>query len=460
MLDLTLCEIEKWIGAQVKGDPQLAAFPKGLSIDSREVLSEEIFLALRGDQFDGHEFVAEAFAAGACAAIVEQGRLKELNYQGPKPLLVVEDTLVAYGVIAAKYRSRFSIPVIAIVGSSGKTTTKEMVAAVLGTQYNVLKNSGNENNEIGIPKTLLCLRPEHEVVVLELGTRKPGDIAYLGAIAQPSIGIWLNVGSAHLEFFGSVGGVAKAKGELLDCLEDESSLVLINADDCAIVKEALRTKGRLLGFSLERECHYCGEGLILDQGGGGHFSLLNQTFHLRIPGQHNVYNALAAVAVGDLMDIPLPQISESLKMLDAVPMRTEILRKNGLCVINDSYNANPEAMRAALTLLASMTEGIGRKVAVLGDMLELGPQSASLHAELGTWLQSQKVDWLFAFGEMSHHIVEAAQNAGFPARRALHFSDKEELMKQLIDLVQTDDIILVKASRRLGLEKVVEGLTI
>ena len=454
MIDLTLQEIQQWIGANVEGEVKTAACPTDLSTDSREVHGGEVFLALRGEAFDGHHFVETAFAAGACAAIVEQARLKDLNYQGPKPLLVVEDTLVAYGVIAAKYRSRFSIPVIAIVGSSGKTTTKEMVATILATRYTLLKNIGNENNEIGIPKTLLRLRPEHEAVVLELGTRKPGDIAYLCAIAQPNIGVWLNVGSAHLEFFGSIREVAKAKGELLGCLEDESSLALINADDCVIVKEALRTKGRLLGFSLERECHYCGEGLILDQEGGGHFSLFNQTFHLQIPGRHNVYNALAAVAVGDLMGIPLVQISQALNALEAVAMRTEILRKNGLCVINDSYNANPEAMRAALELLADMQAGQGRKVAVLGDMLELGPGSAALHAQLGTWLYDYKIDWLFATGEMSRHLVTAAQKAGFPASRAQHFPDKAALARQLIKTVRADDIVLVKASRGIALEEI------
>jgi len=445
---ISLAQVREWTKAEAIGELDAAAPPCGISTDSRTTRAGELFVALGGTRVDGHQFVGQALARGACAALVER------VVPAAGPLLRVPSALEALGALAGHYRAGFAVPVIAVAGSSGKTTAKEMIAAVLGARLRVLHTPGTENNELGVPRTLLQLAPEHEAVVLELAARKAGDIRYLCQIARPTIGVLLNIGTAHLEIFGSVERVAKAKGELLEYL-DESSLALVNADDCVIAKEVKRTKGRLLGFSLERESQFCGEGLVLDQEGCGHFSLHNFFFSLQVPGRHNVYNALAAAAVGHLLQVPWPQIRRALADFRPVAMRSEILRKNGICVINDSYNANPGSMRAALEMLGSMAGN--RRIAVLGDMLELGEAGPKLHAAVGRQAAALGVDLLLATGPLSAHLVEAARAAGL--ERAEYFAGKQELAKRLESLnLQEKDLVLVKASRGMGLDELVAGL--
>ena len=451
---VSMREILQWTDAQLVGILNLAQSVTGISTDSREIESGELFLALKGLNFDGHKFVEAALEKGACAAVVEREWAADREIEGP--LLIVPSALEALGAIARQYRRRFQLPVVGVVGSAGKTTTKEMIAAVLGRRYRVLKNQGNENNEIGVPKTLLQLEQTDEAVVLELAARKRGDISYLCSVAQPTIGVLLNIGTAHLEFFESVEGVAKAKGELLDYL-DESLTALVNVDDCVAAKEAKRTKGRLLGFGLGHGSQYRGEGLVLDQEGRGHFSLQNFSFQLQIPGRHNAYNALAAAAVGGLLDVPWEDIQSALNDFQPVAMRSQILRKNGICIINDSYNANPDSVRMALDLLSSM-EG-ERRIAVLGDMLELGPRSAELHADVGCQVAAAEIDLLLATGPLSAHTVKAAQEAGLPSVCARHFADREALAECLVTVRQRGDLVLVKASRSMGLETIVERIT-
>ena len=453
MEGVSVGEIQQWTKAELVGILDQGWQPPGIATDTRAIAPGEFFLALRGPRFDGHDFVETALAGGASGAIVERGWIEE-HREVAGPLLVVPSSLEALAAVARHYRSRFDLPVIGVVGSSGKTTTKEMMAAVLEQKYQVLKSAGTENNEIGIPKTLLQLTPKHEVAVLELAARKFGDIRYLCSVAQPTIGALLNIGTAHIEFFGSVEGVAKAKGELLDYL-DESCLALVNADDCVAAKEIKRTKGRLLGFSLERESQYRGEGLVLDQEGRGHFSLQNISFDLQVPGRHNVYNALAAAAVGHILGVPWEDVQCALAAFQGVPMRGEILRQNGICVINDSYNANPGSVRAALDLLCEMTPEGGRKIAVLGDMLELGPWSADLHAGIGRQLKDLDIDLLLATGPQSAGTVAAARAAGMREEQAKHFADKRTLGEYLSAALREADTVLVKASRGMELEEIV-----
>lgn len=446
-------EILQWTDAQLVGILGRNLSPVGVSTDSRHLESGELFIALSGEHFDGHDYVASALARGASAAVVEAGRTGVLaGVEGP--LLVVKSALEALGQIAAHYRRRFELPVIGIAGSSGKTTTKDMVAAVLSKRYKVLKTVGTENNEIGVPKTLLQLTPEHEAVVLELAARKAGDIRYLCSIAQPTLGALLNIGTAHLEFFESVEGVAKAKGELLEYL-DESSIALINADDRVVCQGVQRTKGRLLTFGFQCESKFRGEGLILDQKGCGHFLLHNFPIDLQIPGKHNAYNALAAAAIGIELGVASSQIQEALSSFRPPSRRSEVTCKNGVTIINDSYNANPNSMRAALDMLTAMTGTGGRKIALLGDMLELGELSPQLHADVGHQA-AEVVDILLAIGPHSQHIVEAAQAAGLT--RAYHFADKEQAVSYLTSELQPGDIFIAKASRGMGLWEVVEQI--
>ncbi len=452
MHGVQLGEILQWTDAELVGILDRFISPLGVSTDSRSLAAGELFIALRGENFDGHDYVEAALEGGACAAVVERGYYEDRI--GVGPLLVVDSALVALGKIAAQYRARFDLPIIGITGSAGKTTTKEMVAAVLGQRYNVLKTVGSENNEIGVPRTLLQLTPQHEAVVLELAARQEGDIRYLCSIAKPTLGVLLNIGTAHLEFFGSVEGVAKAKGELLEYL-DESLTALINADDRVVCREVQRTKGRLLTFGFQCESKFRGEGLILDQEGCGHFLLHNYSIDLQIPGKHNAYNALAAAAVGEELGVAPEQIQRALADFRPVSRRSEVTRKNGITVINDSYNANPSSMAAALDLLAEMDAKGGRKIALLGDMLELGQQSSQLHADVGR-RAAEVVDILLAVGPQSQHIVAAAQEAGMT--RARHFIDREQVASHLSAQLEVNDLVLVKASRGMGLWELVEQL--
>ena len=259
-----------------------------------------------------------------------------------------------WGHLARAYRSRFDLPVVAVTGSNGKTTTKEMTAAVLKTRYRVLSTEGNLNNPLGVPLTLFRLSSEHEVAVIEMGISKFGELTYLCEIADPTIGVITNIGPAHLEFFGSVEGVAKAKGELLEYL-DESSMAILNIDDLLMSRERATIKGRLLGFGIEKICQFRGEGLILDQEGCGHYSLQGHSFHLAVPGRHNVYNALAATAVGAALDVPIADSSSALGTFRPYKLRSQVLESGGIRFLDDSYNANPDSMRAALETLLRMS---------------------------------------------------------------------------------------------------------
>lgn len=453
MYAVTLSEVVQWTGADLVGRLQPDRALQAVATDSRSVAEGELFVALRGEHFDGHDFVEAAFARGAGAAVVERG-WPGLGQAAAGPLLVVDSTLQALGAIARAYRRRWAIPVVAVVGSAGKTTTKEMIAAVLGQRYRVLKTIGSENNEIGVPRTLLHLSPRHEAVVLELAARRIGDIRYLCSVAEPTVGVLLNIGTAHIEFFGSVEGVAKAKGELLDYL-DESLTALVNADDRVVAQEVKRTKGRLLTFGFARESEFRGERLVLDQKGCGHFLLHHVPIELKVPGRHNAYNALAAAAVGRCLGVPWDGIQRALVEFEAVSQRGEIVRKNGIAAIDDCYNASPNSMSAALDLLSALPGA--RKIAVLGDMLELGAESGRLHAVVGA-KAAECADMVLAAGCESAHLVAAARAAGMAQDAARHFERREQLGEFTAAHLRHGDVVLVKASRAMAFERVVERI--
>ncbi len=453
MHKVTVGELVQWTAADLVGRLRPAGVLTGVATDSRSIGTGELFVALRGEHFDGHNFVEAAFARGACAALVERG-WAGLNRAASGPLLAVDSTLQALGDMARAYRRGWAGPVVAVVGSAGKTTTKEMIAAVLGQRYRVLKTSGSENNEIGVPRTLLQLSPHHEAVVLELAARRVGDIRYLCSVAEPTIGVLLNIGTAHIEFFGSVEGVAKAKGELLDYL-DEPLTALVNADDRVVAQEVKRTKGRLLAFGFVRESEFRGERLILDQKGCGHFLLHRVPIDLNIPGRHNAYNALAAAAVGRILDVPWEGVKHALAEFEAVSQRGEIVRKNGVAVVDDCYNASPGSMAAALDLLVDVPSA--RKVAVLGDMLELGAESSRLHAVVGE-KAAACADVVLAAGRQSAHLVAAARAAGMAQDAARHFEQPEQLGEFAAEQLRCGDVVLVKASRAMAFDRVVERI--
>jgi UDP-N-acetylmuramoyl-tripeptide--D-alanyl-D-alanine ligase len=450
MDELTLGRIREWTRAEVLGIFRANSAVASICIDTRQIQTGDLYVALQGLNYDGHDYIAEAFERGAVGAIVNTNYVSD---SGLGPIFVVESPLRALGKIAQGYRSKFQIPVICITGSSGKTTTKEMVASVLEKRFNVLKSTGSENNEVGVPKTLLKLNKRHDVVVLEFAARRQGDIKYLCNIAQPTFGILLNIGTAHLEYFESLEGVAKAKGELLEYL-DESLIALINADDRVVCQEVQRTKGRLLTFGFQSESIFRGERLILDQESCGHFLFRGVKISLKIPGKHNAYNALAALSVGAELGVKIEHCAEILSRFQAVEKRSEVIETGEISVVNDCYNANPESMRAALDVLQNKVGS--RKVAILGDMLELGSNSESFHVELGLHVATI-ADELITIGPMAKYINDAARGVGHP--NVSHFENTDSVIKHLNNSLVPGDIVLVKASQGMGLSRIVEAIS-
>ncbi|MDA0708996.1 MAG: UDP-N-acetylmuramoyl-tripeptide--D-alanyl-D-alanine ligase [bacterium] len=443
----------EWVSDQ---DPA-EIWPTGGVIDSRAIEQGDIFFALPGEKVDGHQYVDAALKAGASAAVVSRKWFDSKDQVRGKRLIVTANPERAMGDLARVYRKQFKIPVIGITGSNGKTTTKDMVAAVLATRYTVLATQGNLNNHLGVPMTLFRLAARHEVAVIEMGISGHGEMTYLCEIAQPTIGIITNVGPTHLEFLGSVEGVAKAKGELLEYL-DESSMTILNLDDLLLSKERVKVKGRLLGFGIERYSQFRGEGLHLDQGRRGHFTLQGRFFSLSVPGRHNVYNALAAAAAGVALDVPLEDAAKVLAHFAPTKLRSQVLTHKGLRLVNDSYNANPGSMAAALDILTDMMgpEG-GRRIAVLGDMRELGLTTEQAHRDLGA-LAASSADALFALGSNAHLVVGAAQAAGLARDMSFEFTCQETLIQALKDFIGPGDTLLVKGSRGLAMERIAESL--
>jgi len=425
----------------------------GVSTDSRTVREGELFVALRGENFDGHRFLGDALARGARAAVVES--IPEVARETSVPLVVVPDALQALGELAALYRGRFAVPVLAVGGSNGKTTTKEMIAAVLRKKYRVLSTEGNLNNQIGVPHTLFRLKPSHEVAVVEIGTNHPGEIAYLCGIVRPTHGVVTNVGREHLEFFTSLEGVSKEEGALFAYLAaDPASLAIVNADDPLVRAAAKRVRKKFLyGFTHPR-VQLKGSGLHLDGNGYASFSFAlaggrRSAVELGVPGEHNARNALAAAAVGAAFRVPARETRKALGGFRAVGKRMEVLTLNGVTILNDTYNANPDSVLAALQTLAR-TAVSGKRIAVLGEMRELGDRAREEHAAIGAAASRYAVDYLLTVGECARYISENAQGMF-----AAHYEQKNVLAEYLAELLAPGDAVLLKGSRAMKMEDIV-----
>ncbi len=458
-LILTLGEIQQACGARFEGDSaQLTQRAAGLSTDSRQLQSGGIFVALRGEKFDGHQFVAEVLASGALAAVVAASWLKSQKKSAKTlrgSLLVVEDTLQALQQIGHTIRRRWGKPIVAITGSNGKTTTKEMVAAVLAQDKLVHKTGGNLNNHIGVPLTLAKLIHGHDVAVVEMGTNHYGEIARLCEIAAPNFGLITNIGRAHIEFFQDLDGVARAKRELFDYLHARDGIVFINADDPRL-QATLPAGAKAITYGIKQPAQVQGKIAAVDENGCVTLTWREQNIHLAIPGTHNAINALAAVAVGEYFSIAPEKIRHALETTAPPAKRMQILRRGGLTVINDAYNANPESMRAALEFLAAMPiPENGRRIAVLGDMLELGDAAPHAHEEIGAMARQLPIQAVFAYGPQMRHLVQAVGETFW----AEHFDDKTRLCEEINRSVRPGDIILLKGSRSMAMEEVVEHLS-
>lgn len=431
---------------------------EGVSTDSRTVAPGELFVALRGAQFDGHRFVADAFTRGAAAAVVDSR--SDVHAYPPAPILVVRDTQIALGALAALHRSRFRCPVVAIAGSNGKTTTKDMITAVLASKMRVLSTQGNLNNHIGVPQTLFRLRKEHRVAVIELGTNHPGEMEALLRIARPTHGVVTNIGGEHLEFFGSLEGVAEEEGAVYRWLaQRRRGTAFVNADDPRVVALARPVRRTVTyGFTARRSA-VRGLHLALDPGGNAHFAIAGTGLRrpvpvaLRIAGRHNAWNALAAAAVGVTLHVPPDNIRTTLEGFEPANRRMKVLRAGGVTVIDDSYNANADSTLAALATLAAMRTG-GKKIAALADMLELGESAAREHHRVGEEASRLGIDYVLTYGPLARGISNAARGPF-----VFHYDQKNMLAEYLSELVSPGDAVLVKGSRGMHMEDVVTFLT-
>lgn len=434
----------------------------GVSTDSRTTRPGDIFVAIRGERFDGHDFLTKAIGGGAAIVVVDQ-RWADSNgtmlVSIGVPRLVVADTTIALGDLASRYRATFEIPFVAVAGSNGKTTTKNMISEVLGTKYKVLGTEGNLNNQIGVPQTLFQLTEEHDLAVVEIGTNHFGELEYLCRILAPTHGIITNIGREHLEFFHSLEGVARAEGELLDWLRLKKGTFFFNRDDEHLAKRVRRSKGmKTISFGF-RVANADLKGTLLDSDENGCSRIKVRPkgkspfeVQLNVAGEQNARNALAAAAVGLTMKVAPRNIARALQGFSAAGKRMEILRLNGLVILNDTYNANPDSVLAALKTLRSMKTD-GRRVAVLGDMLELGKSAQREHQNIGKEVAKYKVDCLFTFGDLSKFTNDAAT-----IKLKTHFTDKAMLAEQLADLVSARDVVLVKGSRGMKMEEIVADL--
>jgi UDP-N-acetylmuramoyl-tripeptide--D-alanyl-D-alanine ligase len=425
---------------------------RGISTDSRKVLPGSLFVALRGENFDGHDHVAAALASGAVAALVAR------ELPGLGPLIVVDDTVAALGRLAAGWRARHQLPLIAITGSTGKTTVKEMVAAILGRRGPVLATRGNLNNHIGLPLTLLELDPGQLGAVVEMGANHAGEIAYLTGIARPTVGVITNAGPVHLEGFGDVAGVARAKGELFAGLGADGTAVINGDDTHAGVWQELAADRRTLVFGIEADADVTTEAAAIVETDGLHPHLrfpletpLGSTdIELPLAGRHNVANALAASAAALVAGADLGMVRTGLATMNTVPGRLQgVAGPGGSLIIDDTYNANPTAFAAAIELLATRP---GRRWLAVGDMGELGDDAPRWHAWVGEQARARGIDRLLAVGSLAVRAADAFGDRGEA------FTDQGGLVAALREDLDEKVTLLVKGSRSAHMERVVEAL--
>jgi UDP-N-acetylmuramoyl-tripeptide--D-alanyl-D-alanine ligase len=437
---------------------------KGVFTDSRSTVSDGLFVALQGERYDGHAFVGSAQAAGAAGAIVLHSQagavIAQLDSQKPFFLVGVENTLDALHGLARGNRISFGGPVIAVTGSNGKTTTKEMITACIGTQTRVHASKLNYNNEIGLPITLLGLDAQHGACVVEVAMRGLGQIAYLAATALPNIAVVTNVGPVHLETLGTLENVAKAKAELIEALSPQGVAVL-NVDDARVAAMARLAPGKVITYGLSDTADIQARDVSLDVD-SCRFNLYVEGEFLSqvtvsLPGRHNVSNALAAIAATQAAGFSLQPALTALEALSAPPMRMQFIQlENDICLINDAYNASPLSMQAALEVLA--TAPAKRKVAVLGDMLELGVAHETQHMQVGRQVQESGVDLLVTIGSGGALIAAGARDTGMSVRSSITYNTAVEAAVHVSDWLRPGDWVLVKASRSMRLERVADAV--
>ncbi len=452
MMPLTLEEIRKATNAE--GPHMIPGLViRRISTDSRTIRPEDLFIALGGKKFDGHSFVETAVKNGAAAALVSR------PVEGPGvpedfPLLHVKDTVAALGDIARYYLSHMSAKVVAVAGSNGKTTTKEMIAHILSRDRKVVRSPKSFNNAIGLPLTVLSIEEDTDFAVLEMGTSAPREIANLCAIAPPQIGVVTSISEEHLEGLIDMPGVARANGELLDALT-ENNFAVLNTDNKWIAQLMRRCKARIVSFGVYSDANVRGSDILTDLDSISFTLQGRHSVEIPILGAWNVFNALAAAAVANLEGVELEEVATRLKDFRLPPMRMEPAKLRGMHFINDAYNANPRSMSMAVDEFLR-TEAAGRKVLVLGDMRELGAESRRFHEKLGEQLADADVAAVFLYGPEMRFALERASLLKRKKFHLVHFFEASELFAALKDYLRENDMVLLKGSRAMELERVLE----
>jgi len=454
MKSATFGEIAQAInGNIIQGNPGIVI--SRVSTDSRRIEPGSLFFALRGTRYDAHQFLDQAIAAGAGGLVVD----REVEAPIDIPVIKAPDTLAALQALAASNRERCGIALIGVTGSTGKTTTKDMIAAVLGTRLRTIKTMGNYNNEIGLPLTLLNMDENSEVAVVEMGMRGPGEIDTLCRIAKPNGAVITNIGETHLELLGTVSNIAAAKGEILENIPTDGFAVL-NAESPYMQREAKRCRGKVVFFGIEQECEITAKDITAENGGNrftAEIAGYEGEFFLPVPGRHNVMNALAAIAVGRELGLSIEEMAEGLKTVTLSDMRLAIIEAGDIKIIDDTYNASPVSTGAALQVLKEVSCGKST-IAVLGDMLELGPRAAEGHLEVGSIAADLGVDGLVAVGDLASGIADGALRAGLPAGKIHRCADNQEAITVLNGILREGDVVLVKGSRGMHMEQIVESI--
>lgn len=444
-------------GELICGSAEVAV--NSVSTNSKEIRNGALFVPIKGEKFDGHAFIGEAFAAGAVATLIsEQNAGTVAVGDKNKVHIKVADTKVALKRLAAYYRQKFDIPVIGITGSVGKTSTKEMIASVLAARFNVHKTTGNLNGQIGLPLTMFGLERSHDVAVVEMGISEFGEMERLLTIAKPTCAVITNIGVTHIENLHSKKNIFNEKFKIAGSLGKDGCL-FVNGDD-EILRNVPKSRDfRVVTFGLKNNCDFTARDIAFE-GGKTTFSAVhngkNQRFEVPTIGEHNVYNALVAIAIGHFMGMSEAQIQEGLLQFKNLDMRQNVYHLRGVTLIDDSYNANPDSMKSALTVLAQI--GLGkRKIAILADMLELGDMAEELHFDVGAFAASVDVDVIIAVGSLAKFIAKGAASAKRNVA-TYSFLSNDEAFACLKSLIQPEDCILVKGSRGMHMEGIAKSV--
>lgn len=460
----SITEIARWAQAEIHpghaGQDPDRVLADGVSIDTRTMKAGEIFMPIIGEKMDGHHFLATAFEKGAACAFIDRNHLGMMDDFEDKTFLIVDDSLKAFQTLAANYRKSLTCRVVGVTGSNGKTTTKDILASILSQRFRTVKTIGNLNNEIGVPRTLLDLDESTEVAIIEMGMSALGEIDSLVKMARPHIAIITNVGQAHLNQLGSRENIAKAKMEIINGMGPDD-LLIYNHDSSYLTQEIDRRKAqddlipRTLSYGQEDRADFA-LSLIRANEGGSHFSLEGEAFQVNLLGSYQMYNAAAAILCAKELGLDGATIQAGLHVTDQTKMRSELIHAQGFDILVDCYNSSPQSLREALHT-TEVLAGYRKKIAILGDMLELGPMEKKIHFDIGQEIDPEVFSDVLFFGPLSKYMMEGA-SLHFRDNHLFWFSKKSDLVDRAKTLIEPASLVLVKASRSLRLEEIVESI--